>query len=60
MTKLTTIKVDAYFCCKCHCYNPIIALDFEVPSEYIPKETNRPCFECGNVTRVKTRGKSLV
>lgn len=53
------IRVDAFFCCKCHCYNPPIKLDIEVPSEYIPKHTNRECEECKNVTRVGTKGKDV-
>lgn len=53
------ITIDAWFCCKCHCYNPIIVLDFEVPKEYIPKSTNRECIECENVTRVGTKGKEV-
>ena len=54
------VKIDAWFCCKCHAYNPVIKLDFEIPKGYIPKKTNRDCLECKNVTRVGTTGKEVV
>lgn len=56
----TFIRIDAWFCCKCHGYNPMLEIDFEVPKDYIPKSTNRPCYNCGNVTRVGTSGKEVI
>ena len=58
--KCVFIRVDAFFCCKCHGYNPTIKLDIEVPPEYIPEKVNRDCYSCGNVTRVGTKGKGLL
>lgn len=54
------LKIDAWFCCKCHCYNPVIKIDMEIPPDYIPKTINRECHECKNVTRIGTTGKEIV
>ena len=58
--KCVFVRLDAFFCCKCHGYNKALKLDIEVPPDYVPKSTNRECYNCGNVTRVGTTGKELV
>lgn len=54
------IRIDGWFCCACHCYNPDIEIDIDCPPEYIPKKVNQKCVECDNITRVGTKGKKVV
>jgi len=58
--KCVKIRIDAWFCCKCHGYNPAIILDIEVPPQYIPAKSDRPCYNCDNITRVGTNGREIV
>ena len=55
-----SIRVDAWFCRKCHGYNPCITMCIAVIGDKLPKKIPSNCKDCGAIQKVGLTGKELV